>query len=127
VKVKIKNIKNHFQPNQVGIVKEFIEFLQNNGPLKSDVIVLFQDKRNENITTGKKLDNTITIFAKDRLLVDVLRTLAHEWIHILQTQNMKTMPNLDRPSEDHANSLAGYWLRQFNKENPEHETEVYKD
>ena len=127
MKVKIKNIRNHFQPNQVGIVKEFIEFLQNNGPLKSDVIVLFQDKRNENITTGKKLDNTITIFAKDRLLVDVLRTLAHEWIHILQTQNMKTMPNLDRPSEDHANSLAGYWLRQFNKENPEHETEVYKD
>jgi hypothetical protein len=127
VKVKIKNIRNHFQPNQVGIVKEFIEFLQNNGPLKSDVIVLFQDKRNENITTGKKLDNTITIFAKDRLLVDVLRTLAHEWIHILQTQNMKTMPNLDRPSEDHANSLAGYWLRQFNKENPEHETEIYKD
>jgi hypothetical protein len=127
VKVKIKNIRNHFQPNQIGIVKEFVEFLQNNGPLKSDVIVLFQDKRNENITTGKKLDNTITIFAKDRLLVDVLRTLAHEWIHILQTQNMKTMPNLDRPSEDHANSLAGYWLRQFNKENPEHETEVYKD
>jgi hypothetical protein len=127
VKVKIKNIKPHFQPNQVGIVKEFIEFLQNNGPLKSDVVIVFQDKRNENITTGKKLDNTITIFAKDRLLVDVLRTLAHEWIHILQTQNMKTMPNLDRPSEDHANSLAGYWLRQFNKENPEHETEVYKD
>jgi hypothetical protein len=127
VKVKIKNIRNHFQPNQVGIVKEFVKFLQNNGPLKSDVIVLFQDKRNENITTGKKLDNTITIFAKDRLLVDVLRTLAHEWIHILQVQNMKTMPNLDRPSEDHANSLAGYWLRQFNKENPEHETEVYKD
>ena len=127
MKVKIKNIRNHFQPNQVGIVKELIEFLQNNGPLKSDVIVLFQDKRNENITTGKKLDNTITIFAKDRLLVDVLRTLAHEWIHILQVQNMKTMPNLDRPSEDHANSLAGYWLRQFNKENPEHETEVYKD
>ena len=127
MKVKIKNIRPHFQPNQVGIVKEFIKFLQNNGPIKSDVIVLFQDKRNENITTGKKLDNTITVFAKDRLLVDVLRTLAHEWIHILQTQNMKTMPNLDRPSEDHANSLAGYWLRQFNKENPEHETEVYKD
>jgi len=117
VKIKIKNIKPHFQPNQVGIVKEFVKFLQNNGPLKSDV----------NITTGKQQDNTITIFAKDRLLVDVLRTLAHEWIHILQTQNMKTMPNLDRPSEDHANSLAGYWLRQFNKENPEHETEVYKD
>jgi hypothetical protein len=127
VKVKIKNIRPHFQPNQVGIVKEFVKFLQNNGPLKSDVNIFFQDKRNENITTGKQQDNTITIFAKDRLLVDVLRTLAHEWIHILQTQNMKTMPNLDRPSEDHANSLSGYWLRQFNKENPEHETEVYKD
>lgn len=127
MKIKIKNARKYLQPNHIGIVKDFIEFLQNNGPLKSDVNILFQDKRNENITTGKQQDNTITIFAKDRLLVDVLRTLAHEWIHILQTQNMKTMPNLDRPSEDHANSLAGYWLRQFNKENPEHETEVYKD
>ena len=67
------------------------------------------------------------MFGKDRLLVDVLRTLAHEWIHRMQDQNMKTIPQLDRPSEDHANSLGGYWLRQFNKENPEHETEIYKD
>lgn len=127
MKVKIKNIRRNFQPNQVGIVKEFIEFLQDNGPIKSDVIVLFQDSRNENITTGKQFENTITIFAKDRLLVDVLRTLAHEWVHIMQDQNIKIMPQLERPSEDHANSLAGYWLRKFNKENPEHETEVYKD
>lgn len=127
MKVKIKNIKPHFQPNQVGIVKDFIEFLQKNGPLKSDLLILFQDKRNENITTGKASNGVITIFAKDRLLIDVLRTLAHEWIHMMQNQNIKTMPQLDRPSEDHANSLGGYWLRQFNKENPEHETEIYKD
>jgi hypothetical protein len=127
VKVKIKNIKPHFQPNQVGIIKDFIEFLQKNGPLKSDLLILFQDKRNENITTGKAYNGIITIFAKDRLLIDVLRTLAHEWIHLMQNQNIKTMPQLDRPSEDHANSLGGYWLRQFNKENPEHETEIYKD
>jgi hypothetical protein len=127
VKVKIKNIKPHFQPNQVGIIKDFIEFLQKNGPLKSDLLILFQDKRNENITTGKTYNGVITIFAKDRLLIDVLRTLAHEWIHLMQNQNIKTMPQLDRPSEDHANSLGGYWLRQFNKENPEHETEIYKD
>lgn len=127
MKVKIKNIKPHFQPNQVGIIKDFIEFLQKNGPLKSDLLILFQDKRNENITTGKTYNGVITIFAKDRLLIDVLRTLAHEWIHLMQNQNIKTMPQLDRPSEDHANSLGGYWLRQFNKENPEHETEIYKD
>lgn len=127
MKVKIKNIKPHFQPNQVGIIKDFIEFLQKNGPLKSDLLILFQDKRNENITTGKAYNGVITIFTKDRLLIDVLRTLAHEWIHLMQNQNIKTMPQLDRPSEDHANSLGGYWLRQFNKENPEHETEIYKD
>ena len=44
MKVKIKNIRPHFQPNQVGIVKEFVKFLQNNGSLKSDVNILFQDK-----------------------------------------------------------------------------------
>ena len=127
MKVKIKNIKPHFQPNQIGIIKDFIEFLQKNGPLRSDLVVLFQDHRNENITTGKQFKDTITIFAKDRLLVDVLRTLAHEWVHMMQDQNMKTTPQLERPSEDHANSLGGYWLRQFSKENPEHETEIYKD
>lgn len=127
MKVTLKNIRKNLRPNQVGITKEFVDFLQKNAPLRNDVIVLFQDDRNENITTGKHQDNTIVVFSKSRILIDILRTLAHEWIHAIQNQNIKTEPQLERPSEDHANSVAGYMIRKFVKDNPEHEVEVYKD
>ena len=127
MKIKIKNERKYLQPNHIGIVKDFIEFLQTNGPIKNSLTISFTDKRNEEITTGKHTDDTITIFVKGRVLIDILRTLAHEWVHEIQNENIVTTPQLERPSEDHANSLAGYWLRMFIKENPEHETEVYKD
>jgi hypothetical protein len=53
--------------------------------------------------------------------------MAHEWIHALQNQNLVTQPQLEKPSEDHANSVAGFLIRKFVKDNPEHEVEVYKD
>lgn len=127
MKVTLKQVRKNLRPNQVGILKDFINYLQSNAPLKDDVHILFQDDRNETMTTGKHQDNKIVVFTKSRILIDVLRTLAHEWIHSLQHQNIKTEPQLERPSEDHANSVAGFLIRKFIKDNPEHEVEVYKD
>lgn len=127
MKVKLKQVRKNLRPNQVGIVKDFINFLQDNAPLRDKVVILFQDDRSENITTGKHEDNNIVVFSKSRILIDILRTMAHEWIHALQNQNLVTQPQLERPSEDHANSVAGFLIRKFVKDNPEHEVEVYKD
>ncbi len=127
MKVKLKQVRKNLRPNQVGIVKDFINFLQDNAPLRDKVVILFQDDRNETMTTGKHEDNNIVVFSKSRILIDILRTMAHEWIHALQNQNLVTQPQLERPSEDHANSVAGFLIRKFVKDNPEHEVEVYKD
>lgn len=127
MKIQLKNIRKDLRPNQVGIVKKFISFLQHNAPLKEGLVILFQTERGDQITTGKQVDASIFVFTKSRILIDILRTVAHEWIHALQAQNIKTEPRLERPSEDHANSVSGYLLRNFVKENPEIEAEIYKD
>lgn len=127
MKVTLRNIRSTTRPNQVGIIKEFVSFLQENSPSKEDVLIVFQSNRGDQITTGKQWNSSIFIFSKDRLLVDILRTIAHEWAHIIQVQDGKNMEKGERELEDLANSLAGYWVRKFVKENPEHETEVYKD
>lgn len=127
MKVKLKQVRKNLRPNQVGIVKDFINFLQANAPLRDKVVILFQDERSETITSGKHEDNNIVVFSKSRILIDILRTMAHEWIHALQNQNLVTQPQLEKPSEDHANSVAGFLIRKFVKDNPEHEVEVYKD
>lgn len=127
MKVTLRNIRSTTRPNQVGIIKEFVSFLQENSPSKEDVLIVFQSNRGDQITTGKQWNSSIFIFSKDRLLVDILRTIAHEWAHIIQVQDGKNMEKGERELENLANSLAGYWVRKFVKENPEHETEVYKD
>lgn len=127
MKVQLKNIRKDLRPNQVGIVQKFITFLQDNAPLKEGVLVVFQSNRGDQITTGKQTEQSIFVFTKSRILIDILRTLAHEWIHALQRQNIKTEPNLSKPSEDHANSVGGFLVKKFVEEYPEHEVEVYKD
>lgn len=127
MKLALKKIRQNLRPNQVGITLDFLKFLQDNAPLNKDLVIIFQDKRNESITTGKQIDNEIVVFTKSRILIDILRTLAHEWVHNLQNQSTENLKKTEREIEDHANSLAGYLVRKFMKENPEHEVESYKD
>jgi hypothetical protein len=127
VKVTLRNIRSTTRPNQVGIIKDFVSFLQDNSPSKDDVLIVFQSNRGDQITTGKQWNSSIFVFSKDRLLIDILRTIAHEWAHVIQVQDGKHKEKNERELEDLANSLAGFLVRKFVKENPEHETEVYKD
>jgi len=106
---------------------DFLKFLQDNAPLNKDVSIVFQDERNESITTGKQYADNMVVFVKSRILVDIMRTLAHEWVHILQDNDPETIKKTEREIEDHANSLSGYLVRKFQKENPHHEVEIYKD
>jgi len=127
VKLSLKKIRQNLRPNQVGITMDFLKFLQDNAPLNRDLVIVFQDKRNESITTGKHIDSEIVVFTKSRILIDIFRTLAHEWVHSLQDQDPRNTKKSVQDHEDHANSLAGYLVRKFFEENPEHEVESYKD
>lgn len=65
--------------------------------------------------------NKIFVIAKNRNLADILRTIAHELIHLKQGKEGKLKPNSGEtgsPEENEANSLAGVLLREFGKNNP---------
>jgi hypothetical protein len=65
------------------------------------------------------------------LLIDVLRTLSHEWIHEYQhqikfTQNFKHQ-DIGGPVENTANVLSGILMKLFQKEYPQYEKTLYNE
>ena len=66
-------------------------------------------------------NNRILVVAVNRNLADILRTIAHELIHLKQNKEGKLKPNSGETGsseENEANSLAGVLLREFGKNNP---------
>lgn len=64
-------------------------------------------------------DNTIKIYAKGRMIVDCLRSLAHEMTHMMQQERgLITGPVKDEGGfhEDQANAKAGLIVKRFIKQ-----------
>jgi hypothetical protein len=133
MKVCFKNLNKFFNNEQIEVIKTFIEFIQGETPLKKDIHVIFLDKREGNMTTGqRKSYHRINILSHNRLLIDILRTLAHEWIHEFQHQKLglkeKTkVQDIGGPEENMANIIAGVFMKQFQKEYPEMDKVLYDE
>ena len=130
MKVKIQNTKKIFDSNQNVLLLNFIKFLQDEVHLKDDVVVNFTLERIGDMTTGvRKKHGYIIVYCKDRLLIDVLRTLSHEWTHEYQDQTGYTKKHKHKDIggtiENMANSLSGLLIKKFQKEYPEYETLMY--
>ena len=70
-------------------IKNFISYLQSEIPLNDNVKIVFLENREVNMTTGvRRKGSEIFILYGGRLLIDVLRTLCHEWVHEYQYQKM---------------------------------------
>lgn len=113
------------------IFQQFFTFLQSEMPLKDDItIVLVKDKDGQ-MTTGVRTPSEIRILAGGRLLIDIFRTISHEWVHEFQYQKMglndeKPIPDIGGPVENMASILGSIFIKKFQKEYPEHEDELYK-
>jgi hypothetical protein len=59
---------------------------------------------------------------------DILRTLAHEWIHEHQRTILKRGqgPNIGGRNENEANSGAGILMKKFEKSFPDTEEQIYQ-
>ena len=115
--------KNH------SLINEFIGFLQENYPLKHDIKIVFIGKRIGGMTTGSRTSNgELRILTKKRINRDILRTLAHEWIHEYQKSVLKRPngPDIGGQNEDEANALSGQIMKMFEKENPNWEETMYE-
>lgn len=131
MKVCFKNLNTYFKPEQVESIKDFVLMLQEELPLKKDVHIEFLTGRDVSMTTGVRMANhKIYVLAKDRLLIDILRTIGHEWTHEFQHQKMglkdtDKIQDIGGPEENMANVLSGIFTKKFNKKFPHHTKTSY--
>ncbi len=132
MKISCTGASNFKKSEQVKLVKKFINFLQKRMPLNQDVKINFLKDKEGPMTTGlRRPGNIIEVLCNGRMLIDVLRTLSHEWVHEYQFQKLglpedKKIQNIGGPEENMANAVAGILVKSFEKENPELETPMYE-
>ena len=108
---------------------EFIKFIQKNYPLKYDLTIELLGEREGVMTTGSRNTNhTLKVLTSGRMNRDILRTLAHEWIHEYQRAVLKRPhgPDIGGVNEDEANAISGQLMKIFEKEYPELEDAMYE-
>ena len=131
MKLILKNSNKLFDTTQNEVVKEFVKFIRKELPLKKNTTVTFLEKRDQSMTTGVRRPNSeIFVLTSKRLLIDVLRTLAHEWVHEYQHQRMglkddQPVQDIGGKVENMANALGGIMVKKFEKEFPKHENALY--
>lgn len=131
MKVCLKINNKSITPEQVEVVKEFITLLQEELSLNKDVDINFVNDRSVKMTTGVRFPHgKLYVLAGNRLLIDVLRTLGHEWVHEYQHQKMglsdKTkIQDIGGPEENMCNILSGVFVKKFDKKHPNYSKLLY--
>lgn len=128
MKINLKYDKNTITDSKLEVIQNFLNFLNKEFPLKKDVDVLLKNYSDGGMTTGSDNNGIIKVLFKGRMLIDVLRTLAHEWVHEHQYQynRKKTNQDIGGPDENEANIEAGKLLKIFSKQNPNKEEKMYE-
>ena len=131
MKVCFKNNNKSVTSVQIKVIKKFVKFLQTHLPLKKDITVNFVSDRSIKMTTGVRYPNgKLFVLAGNRLLIDILRTLSHEWVHEFQHQKMGLKDNqkiqdIGGPEENMCNILSGVFIKKFEKEFPKYSKFLY--
>jgi hypothetical protein len=134
MKACLKNSTKFFTEKQIGVIQQFIQMLQKDISLKKDVDISFESKNAKvPMTTGVRMPNhKIHVLAKGRLLIDIMRTIAHEWSHEYQHQKLGVkdtdpIQDIGGPEENMANALSGMFLKKFVKKYPQVKEMMYGD
>jgi hypothetical protein len=132
MKVCIKSPKSEVNQEQLEVISSFIKFLQSQLPLSSDVEVNLTGDQSTTGTTGVRTPGSkMYILAKGRMLIDILRTISHEWVHEYQYQEMglddnKKIQDIGGPEENMSNVLSGIFIKKFDKQNPDFKNRLYE-
>jgi Zn-dependent peptidase ImmA (M78 family) len=101
-------------------VTEFVKFVKDELGLKKCPVVILQNGRGELKTTANynysDEKKVIRVNSKNRALVDVLRSIAHEMVHHKQFEDgrLKVKPaDIGGDIEDEANAMAGQYIKIF--------------
>jgi hypothetical protein len=127
IKVRYKNADLGKEKQEV--INHFVEFLYDKMPVDNIKEIMFVGDREGSMTTGSYTIETgiIKVLSKNRMLIDVLRTLSHEWIHAAQHDFLgwDKGPDIGGRNEDGCNIYSGMLLKQYQQEHPDR-TEIYE-
>jgi hypothetical protein len=103
-------------------ITEFVKFVRDGLQLEKCPTIILQNGRGELKTTANynySNDNkVIRVNSKNRALVDVLRSIAHEMVHHKQFEEgrLKIKPaDIGGDIEDEANAKSGQFIKMFSK------------
>jgi hypothetical protein len=120
MKVNLYDKSSGLGSEQINVIQDFLRFCQKNSPLKKDVDIQLLGERFGKMTTGSEILGRIKVLAGGRMLIDILRTIAHEWVHEFARQrNIKLQGFNTVSQENFANSEAGIMIRMYEKSNPQ--------
>lgn len=103
-------------------LKEFVKFVKNELELRDVPTISIQNGKGELKTTASydytKENKIIKVNSKNRALVDVMRSVAHELVHHKQYEEGRLdvrPPDIGGEIEDEANAKAGQYIKMYAK------------
>lgn len=121
MKLYVDNYLN-ISPEKVKLMGEFCIFCAEKLPINGDFEVFITSKRGDNgITTTAAYEvnnNVCRIYGKNRALVDICRSIAHEMTHMMQDEQGLLHGHIQDAGgfhEDQANAKAGELIKRFAK------------
>jgi hypothetical protein len=109
---------------------EFVKFVKKQLDLKSVPTIIIKSNRDGLKTTANydhtKENKVIKVYGKNRALVDIMRSVAHELVHHKQFEQGRLEvqpPDIGGEIEDEANSKAGQYIKMYAKE----DSTIYDD
>lgn len=110
---------------QKTLLDEFVTFACDFLKVKKTSVILKFD-RDGLVTTASYGNGEVVVYAKDRALVDIMRSIAHELTHYKQDMEKRLKKDehesqnaAGSPIENEANSTAGVIMRKFGELHPE--------
>lgn len=108
-------------------VADFVNFAKGFLDIEDDVKVILKFERTPDLVTTAYYNpqtHLVAVYANNRALVDVCRSIAHELVHHKQNIDNRLLDIIKdgsdgSPIENEANSLAGVIMRQYGKLHPE--------
>lgn len=125
--VNIKMSEKMFDEDKMDAIEHFMKFLNKHLKLENDVNLKFTSKKEGTMTTGQDTPRVMKVLARNRMFIDVLRTLAHEWVHEYQHQikHEKSKRDIGGPHENEANAKSGELLKLFVRYYPKYKHILY--
>jgi Fe-Mn family superoxide dismutase len=129
MEVKIKHIDSDLSSKDKEMYNDFIKYLNKHYPVNTNLTILFLGEKGDNMSTGSQsMDGTLRVLSKNRLNRDIMRTLAHEWVHAHQRHELgrERGPDIGGQNEDEANAFAGRLIKMFERDFPDYNKLVFE-